>query len=176
MIPPLQDIANHRAVVIFPYAVHSYGVVEVFSLSVPIFTPSIEFAIELGIFHDTKVSDSFYCGSGWQEPPADPNSPHPFSPEDRSKEAVRYWLQFADLYVFPHVKYFSSWQDLVQQLDAANFPAIHQAMAAFNSKKKALVQKKLQIVADGLAERGSIPQDWFHAIAPWGSSSRLLAV
>jgi hypothetical protein len=33
-------------------------------------------------------------------------------------------------------------------------------MAHHNSHKKIMVKKQLQIIADGLAERGSIPQDW----------------
>jgi len=165
-----QDLGNHRAFVILPYAAHSYGVVEVFSLSIPIFTPSIEFAMELGIINDKNANDAAICGQGFQEPAADPGSPHPFSPEDRSSEAVRYWLQFAELFQFPHIQYFTSWSDLMQKLDAADFPAIHRAMAVYNSKKRVLVQNQLQRIAEGLAEQGIIPQDWSEAIAPWGSS------
>jgi hypothetical protein len=152
-------------------------VLEVYSLSIPIFTPSIEFAMSLGIFTDRQMNNPGYCGGvQFQEPPADPNSPHPFSPEDTADEAVRYWLQFADLYQFPHVQFFNSWIDLMQKLDSANFAEIHRKMAHFNSQKKIMVKKQLQIIADGLAERGSIPQDWSQAIAPWGSSARLLAI
>jgi hypothetical protein len=38
----------------------------------------------------------------------DLNTPHPYSPEDRSDEAVRYSLRFAEVYQFPHVQYILS--------------------------------------------------------------------
>ena len=33
-----------------PYAVHSYGILEPYSLSIPMFAPSIEFAIRANLF------------------------------------------------------------------------------------------------------------------------------
>ncbi len=171
-----QDLGNHRAFVLLPYAVHSFGVVEVFSLSMPIFAPTIEFSMKLGIYTDKNMKNPGLCGPGWHEPAADPNAPHPYSPEDTSDDALRYWLQFAEVYQFPHVQYFTSWDHLVQLLDAADFPAIHRAMAAFNSRKRAALHKQLGAIAQGLAERGAMPQEWSQAIAPWGSTSRLFAV
>jgi hypothetical protein len=106
----------------------------------------------------------------------DLNMPYPYSPEDTSDDAVRYWLQFAEVYQFPHVQYFTSWDHLVQLLDVADFPAIHRAMAAFNTRKRAALHKQLGAIAQGLAERGAMPQEWSQAIAPWGSTSRLFAV
>ena len=167
-----QDLGNHRAVVMLPYAVHSYGVVEVFSLSIPIFTPTIDFALELQLFTDKNVADMciHYCGAEFIPPPADPNSPHPFSPEDRSLEAQRYWLRFGDLYQYPYIQYFKSWVDLIDQLNAADFLAIHRNMTAFNVKRRGAVERALKGIAESLPARGTIPQDWSQAIAPWGPS------
>jgi hypothetical protein len=163
-----QDICNHRAVVLLPYAVHSYGITEVFSLSIPIFAPSIDFALELGLFIDKNVNDDVYCGKSFQPPAADPASPHPFSPEDRSTEAQYYWLQFADLYQYPHIQYFQSWENLVMQLDTTDFHAIHLKMTAYNSKRRVEIEHLLARVAEEISPRGIVREQWSHAIAPWG--------
>jgi len=68
----------------------------------------------------------------------DLNTSHPYSREDRSDDAVRYTLRFAEVYQFPHVQYITSWEHMVQLLDAADFPAIHCAMAAFNTRNRGL--------------------------------------
>ncbi|CAF4491930.1 unnamed protein product, partial [Rotaria magnacalcarata] len=37
----LQQIADHRAVVLLPYAVLSYGITELYALGIPMFVPTI---------------------------------------------------------------------------------------------------------------------------------------
>jgi hypothetical protein len=107
-----QGICNHRALVMIPYAVHSYGIVEVYSLSISIFAPSLDFALRLNLFgHDKNVNDDTYCGD-LELPPTLNTSSHMFSPEDRSEVAQRYWLKYADLYHFPHIQYFESFHEV----------------------------------------------------------------
>ena len=48
-----------------PYAVHSYGILEPYSLSIPMFAPSIEFAIRANLFYD--ANDRHYCGETFKE-------------------------------------------------------------------------------------------------------------
>ena len=84
-----------------PYAVTSYGILEPYSLSIPMFAPSIEFAIRANVFYD--ANDRHYCGETFKEPTWASGS-QPFSPEVRSIEAQRHWLRFAEVYQLPHVK------------------------------------------------------------------------
>lgn len=60
----LQQVAEHRAIILLPYAVLSYGMTELYALDVPIFVPSVPFAVQLGIFYDVRVyvDGSPYCG------------------------------------------------------------------------------------------------------------------
>ena len=96
-----EDMCKHRAFVMIPYAVHSYGILEPYSLSIPMFAPSIEFAIRANLFYD--ANDRHYCGETFKEPTWASGS-QPFSPEVRSIEAQRHWLRFAEVYQLPHVK------------------------------------------------------------------------
>uniref|UniRef100_A0A7S3C6N3 Uncharacterized protein n=1 Tax=Haptolina ericina TaxID=156174 RepID=A0A7S3C6N3_9EUKA len=68
-------------------------------------------------------------------PTQHPRSSHPFSPEDDSVEARRYWLQFADYYRWPHVTQFSSFADLATKLRASNLTKTHERMMAYNKER-----------------------------------------
>ena len=142
----LQQIANHRAVVLLPYAVLSYGITELYALGIPIFVPSIDFIVHLGLVHDRTLIDPSYCGHKLQfkdMPKQHPSSNHPYSPEDIVlPEAIRYWLQFADYYQLPYVQTFSSWIDLIAKLSKTDFKTVHQNMQKENLRRKADLAKK----------------------------------
>ena len=53
----LQDIASHRAVVLMPYAVLSYGMTELYAMGVPLLVPDLDFLMELGTMIDTKLTE-----------------------------------------------------------------------------------------------------------------------
>jgi hypothetical protein len=38
--------------------------------------------------------------------PHDPNN-------DNDEEAIKYWLQLSDFYVWPHIQTYDSWEDLI---------------------------------------------------------------
>jgi hypothetical protein len=40
--------------------------------------------------------------------PHDPNN-------DVDEDAIKYWLQFSDFYVWPHIQTYDSWEDLVRE-------------------------------------------------------------
>jgi len=165
-----QDLCNHRAVVMIPYAVHSYGVIEVHSLSIPIFAPSIDLAVSLNLFgHDKNVNDATYCGN-MELPPMHNTSTHMFSPEDRSEVAQRSWLKYADLYHFPHIQYFESFDELEMLILQADLRSIHRKMKLYNDRKRAHLSRQLSAVVRDLSPKGNIPGTWEEAVAPWGNS------
>ena len=56
---------------------------------------------------------------------------HPYSPNldmAEDAEAESYWLQLADFYEWPHIKYFDSYDELKELLLTARFESIHAAM------------------------------------------------
>ncbi len=103
----------------------------------PIFVPSIEFIIKLGILKD-RTLQSYYCKK--MPDPVEFNrqkennmsTSHPYSPNSDDPSALKYWLQFADYYMWPFVTTFDSYDDLVKKLKAADLPAISRKMRAHN--------------------------------------------
>lgn len=58
----LSDLARHSAIVIFPYAVMSYSIVDFYLSNIPIFVPSIDMLNKSKSVFDRSVYFSSYCG------------------------------------------------------------------------------------------------------------------
>lgn len=58
----LSDLARHPAIVIFPYAVMSYSIVDFYVSNLPIFVPSINILTQQRTVYDRSVYKSTYCG------------------------------------------------------------------------------------------------------------------
>ena len=145
----LQSIADHRAAVLLPYAVLSYGITELYAANVPIFVPTPKFLLRLGLMVDWRMRDKFYCGEAIEVPPKHAKSSHPFTPEFslNDTEAQLYWVQFADFYTWPYIQQFSSWDDLIEQLSLADFRVLHDNLARSNSlRKKDLVTEWRKVI------------------------------
>jgi hypothetical protein len=166
----LQDIANHRAAVLIPYAVLSYGITELYALGVPLFVPTPAFLAELGVMDDMRTTDVHYC-PGVAPPSQHPNSTHPHSPEDRSSAAHLYWLQFADFYQWPHIQTFGSWPELVAKLNATDFRAVHAAMLQENARREVELLDGWARVVEGVSlTRGAMPASYEQALRDlWGA-------
>jgi hypothetical protein len=188
----LQQIGNHRAVVLLPYAMFTISITELYALGVPIFVPDLDIVASAKKCVDaTDRQAELRCASsacaqeqqtrrkcsqpinnheyvmGWdrtvcversgRNPIAQadsslrhPNTHHPYSPEDESLPARRYWIRFADYFQWPHVRTFSSFADLVAQLEDAPFHRIHAAMLAHNLKRRAAQQEGWRTVFDAI--------------------------
>jgi hypothetical protein len=159
-----QDIANHRAVVMFPYAVMSYGITEVYAMGIPMFVPTIPFLRALDMTHDRRNRDDPYCGRDAGVPPKHPSSAHPFSPEDDDEASFTYWLQFADLYQWPHIQTFDSLPDLIAKLDKSDFDVIHTKMMEENERREARVSAQWKQIACNIPRGNLVPQDYNVAV------------
>ena len=58
----LSDLAQHPAIVIFPYAVMSYSIVDFYAANLPIFVPSIEIMSRNRNVYDRTIGLRVYCG------------------------------------------------------------------------------------------------------------------
>jgi len=127
----LQNLVAHRAVVLFPYVAHnSFGIVELYALGIPIFVPSPEFLLQLGIVDDRLMTSGDYCGPGAWFAPRHPQSLHGPNPESAAPEDALYWFRLAEFYQLPLITTFSSFQDLGVKLEAAgDFAGLRGAVA-----------------------------------------------
>ena len=119
------DINSFKAVIVFPYAVLSYYLADLITAAIPMFVPSPSFIVQNRISYDMKARDPSYCGKRFQEPPKHPNSKHLYSPEDYSKEATEYWLQFASYYT-PCSIVFNNIPHLVQLMKSTNYSHVYE--------------------------------------------------
>jgi hypothetical protein len=168
----VEDICKHSVFIMIPYAVHSYGISEVYSLSVPIVAPSIELALRWGLFSDKNTNDNHYCGDAFEHPVWNSGS-QPYSPEDRSEAAQQHWLQFADIYEFPYIQYFDSLEQLEKLLETLDFNSIHMKMAAYNRQRRTRIYSQVYELTRRVSHRGAIFDDFNDAMVPWRITSTL---
>lgn len=130
----LSQLANHRAIVVYPYAAMSYSITDFYIAKIPIFVPSAK--IWKGVT-DRSIRSTSYCGPVDDIEPVSNVSSHKFSPNDESNEPYEYWLWFADYFQWPFVTVFESNGDLVDKLRRLDLKAISKKMKAFNYVKEA---------------------------------------
>ena len=118
-----EDVSQFKAVIVFPYAVLSYYLNDIFASCIPLFVPSPQFRLSLGVLMDVRNSDEVYCGRYFVPPPRSPLSRHPYNPESSLKRNQLYWLQFASFYS-PATIQFDSWDDLVRKLHSTNLTEV----------------------------------------------------
>ena len=83
----------------------------------------------------------------WERSYGDPEQPRsgklaenlPSWPSPNANTAVSFafWAKWCDWYQLPHIQLFSSLEDLMTQLDTANFTSISAAMRQQNAKDRA---------------------------------------
>jgi hypothetical protein len=167
----LNNIADHRAFIVLPYAVTSFGIIEVYALGVPMLVPDPAFLYKLGTMDDRRMRDGPYCGGSVEVPKQHKDSSHPYSPEDADFESFSYWIKFADFYTWPHIQTFSSWDDLVVKLDRMDFDAVHAAMMDENAARKVNLARAWAEATCKVEQGRMVPREYDTAIKElWGVS------
>jgi hypothetical protein len=102
------ELATHPGIIYFPYGYGTTNLFEFYSMSIPIFSPSLHLLVQWQL---TKPFMNSYL---WPTIPHNPTyATHPFSPVEQTRQALEYWLSFSDMYQFPHIEYFNSFDDLM---------------------------------------------------------------
>ena len=151
------DLIRHPAVITLPYSVMSYRTSELYASAIPIFAPSLKFYQK---YYDPSIKQ---FSLGWDRTSTKPykvnmkcsldsnaekkmrqnqTSIHPYSPNIdylEDAESEMYWLQFADFYDWPHVKYFDDYQHLKHIILNADFKTISNLM------KQELILREKQV-------------------------------
>jgi hypothetical protein len=147
------------AVLHIPYQVSVMSFFEHYRMGVPLLAPSLELLTRWHMAHgmvsertwDTVLANAPAGGSVL---PRHPDADEPFDPNDEhSEEAVRWWLQWSDFYVFPHVILFDSWEDAAQKLAAVDLTAVSRSMRAFSDEQEAAVKEQWAGLLRGLPSR-----------------------
>ena len=152
----LKDLLDYRAVIVLPYSITNTKSVEQYEMDIPFLAPSPEFALELGLFNDRTATYDPYCSktafTDSQHPEPDMNTPYEFSPNARflyndSATDELFWISFSEIYLWPCIEYFSSWNDLNEKLDLftknGHFVAMSQCMRQANKWRQFEAQSNL---------------------------------
>ena len=131
----LDQLANHRAIVIFPYAVMSYSIVDYYISQVPIFVPSSRIWKDIT---DRSARGGNYCGEKTKDLTPHNRTLHMYSPNEFVDDAAyQYWVQYSDFYQWPYVTVYESVEDLFDKLVASNLTRISEQMTEFNRIREA---------------------------------------
>ena len=164
----IAQLAEHRAAVLFPYAVMSYGITELYAMAIPLFVPSVRMMMAVDhIFplDRTMTGTKLYCGEkNDYVPKKHPSSSHTQSPESLTKEAKEYWLKFADFHLWPHIQHFDNISDLVLKLEKSDFYQIHKAMVAENEKRMTALDQSWRTIATGMDAKHRETPKKFHVM------------
>jgi hypothetical protein len=153
------QIAGHPAMLHIPYQASIMSFFEHYRMCIPLIAPSVNLLVKWHM-HYKMVSERTWdmalhnkeTSASVLPRHAEASPLHVFDPNDEfNEDGVRYWLQFSDFYVFPHVILFDSWEDLAQKLAKADLRSISKAMCAFNKEQLA------QIEADWREVLGKVP-------------------
>jgi hypothetical protein len=129
-------LASHPAILHLPYQVSIMSFFEHYRAGVPILAPSLQLLTQWHmetLFVSERTWDTvlYSAPAAGSALPRHAEADEPFDPNDEtSREAVAWWLQWADYYVFPHVILFDSWEDLARKLQGADLAAVSRAMLA----------------------------------------------
>ena len=164
----LTQVMDHRAAVVFPYAVMSYGFTELYALGIPLFFPSATLMMSRHRLYPndrtmTGRNKTYeYCGNDDSiVPPRHPSCELLESPESLTPAAKSYWLKFADFHQWPHVTFFNSIPDLITKLQRTDFAAVRNLMVNENLKREAKLDKVWREIAAGIdAVPRSMPEKY----------------
>ena len=168
----LQELANHPAIVILPYAVMSYSIVEFYAINLPIFVPSIDFLFEMNVVED-RTLQSHYCESmpepiTLEKQKTLNNSRHAYSPNSNEYSAFSFWLQYAEYYQWPVVTVFDSYEDLFTKLKSVDLKRISEKMKQHNLVKEADLLNNWCRATKSMVKVQSIPESYEKALAYFG--------
>jgi hypothetical protein len=149
------EIAGHPGIIYVPYQVSIMSLFEQYRMNIPLFFPSLDL---LADWHYTYrvIDERTWDGvSGNRKNTSvlpgvlGPDIPDPNNEFDRN--AISYWLQFADFYQWPHITYFNSIDDLAIKLITTNLTEVSENMAKYNAKLRKHLQELWRQIVTSIA-------------------------
>jgi len=124
------DVASHPAMVFMPYQVSVMSFFEYYRLGLPIFAPSKKLLLEWNNQHDFAWERIY----GW--PHRLNETALPQLPDPNVRENLKHWVQFCDVYIFPHVQLFDNWNHLLTLLQTVDLKATSRAMLKHSAQQR----------------------------------------
>lgn len=142
-----------RALIFIPYQTSVMFFFEIYRQNIPIFAPSLQLLLRWHKIADImkdriyghpsrdKTALKMFLGKKHVHSLELPN------PNDNhNEESNKYWFQFCDIYQFPHVVLFDSWQHLFSLLATSNMLEISQNMKRFNEQQRKSIKESWDAV------------------------------
>lgn len=163
------------AVIFLSYQTSIMTFFELYRQNIPIFAPSLSLLVRWDIEHHI-VDGRVY---GWPIRHADliakytghvvEDSALPPHPNMRYHEAqynasAYHWLQYSDIYHFPHIQLFDSWDHLLELIQTVNLAEISQKMFVENRRQRVQIMRQWDALYRRAAphrSRGAFVQDTF---------------
>lgn len=131
----MENLAKHPAVLMNPYSAFSISMVELYHLNIPFFVP--DDALLVNAMGDVRLYPIYQTQEAVavldREYPAGSNG-YPYSPNDVSPEAQRYWMQFMFFNQVKHAQHWTDPEDLFRKLYLNDLAKIHDDMQAENAE------------------------------------------
>lgn len=140
------DVARVRAHIIIPYNASVMSFFEHYWLGIPQFAPTKRFLLQLRR-EGRALSQLTGAGFG-PSPVARRGGTLPDPNDERNVEA---WLPLHDIYTFPWVTLFDSFEELTGLLDAMDGPGVSAKMHAFNQQRQSEARNLWAQVIEGTA-------------------------
>ena len=138
----LQDVLNHRAVIVFPYQSSTMMLTELYRANVPMLAPSKHFLQQWDLDY-SFLFERVYGHPYILPETRDHSNAHTERPDPNSKDpaALDHWISLFDIYSWPHVLLFDNWDQLASLMLSTDFRRVHELMAAHNAmEEKRIVQ------------------------------------
>ncbi|CAF0786262.1 unnamed protein product [Adineta steineri] len=141
-----RQLVQHPAIIYVPYQVSTMSLFEQYRMNIPLFFPSLDLLTEWH-YNYRVVGERTWSGTSGQFKNSSAISgvlssdiPDPNNEFDRN--AIRYWLQFADFYQWPHIIHFNSIDDLAIKLINTNLAEVSQNMKIYNGNLAKTLQNQ----------------------------------
>ena len=153
------DLAQHPAIVWVPYQVSVMSFFEQYRMNIPILVPSLQLMADWIVLYG-MMPQRTWAGVFGQCPVGSSITPHPSESsvpdpnDDSNMTAVKFWLQFADFYSFPHVLQWNSFDELVDLAsDTERLFRASQGAREFNLDQGREVRDKWKSVFESILKR-----------------------
>jgi hypothetical protein len=131
----MENLAKHPAVLMNPYSAFSISMVELYHLNIPFFVPDDSLLVNaMGDvrLHPLYQSKEHVARLEAQYPVA--SSGYPYSPNDESPDAQRYWLKFMFFNQVKHAQHWTDAEDLFRKLYLSDLRQLHDDMQTENNQ------------------------------------------
>jgi hypothetical protein len=131
----MENLAKHPAVLMNPYSAFSISMVELYHLNIPFFVPDDELLVNaMGDVRLFPLYQTREAVALLEEKYPVESSGYPFSPNDESAEAQKYWLQYMFFNQVKHAQHWSDPEDLFRKLYLQDLRKLHDEMQKENAQ------------------------------------------